>query len=196
LRILEILARRNGTLMRDDAEALRGRMRRRATLNLADTTLWTLGYGIVRDHLWRGERGVAVRWLRTGGVRLLPGIRYEWTPIGPEYSVRSHYQAKALAGIGYVRWTERLAGERQVGAGGVVSWAGRSRLTPRVDIDAWSHTRDGAGVHGAVTVEFSRWAPHASTFIVSAGAKSAGHAGSLPLDAGLYLSAGIVARPW
>lgn len=196
VRILEIVARRNGITSRGGLEHLRSGMRRRAAWNLADTALWSLAYGLVRDYAWAGEPGVTVRWLRLGGVRLLPGVRYEWTPAGAEYSVRSHYRAAAIAGKGYVRWTERLAGERQAGAGGSVAWRPRDWLTPRIDVDAWSHTRDGAGVHGAVSAEIARWAPAASAFYVGAGTKSAGHLGGLPADAGAYVSAGMLVRLW
>jgi hypothetical protein len=196
IRVLEILARRNGVNGAAARDALRTHMRRHSTWNLADTMLWSLAYGLVRDHLWNGERGLAVRWLRIGGVDWLPGVRYEWTPLGAESSVRSHHRTAAHVGTTYVRWTERLAGQRLLGAGGSVSWqAGRS-LTPRVDVDAWSHTADGAGLHAAASLELSRPANRAVSVLVAAGAKSEGHLGSLPPDAGAYMSAGLVLRIW
>ena len=169
-------------------------MRRRASWNVLDSALWMLTYGFVRDHLWRGHDGVAVRWLRIGGVRLLPGVRYEWTSIGAEYALRSHYRAGGVAGLGYVRWSERFASARQVGAGGSASWDLRESVSARVDLDLWSHTRDGGGAHGAVSVEVDRWAPGASSLLVSAGAKSRGHVSSLPPDAGVYVTAGMLVR--
>lgn len=191
-RILSIVVRdRDAWLEFDD---YRSRMRRRASWNVIDSALWMLTYGLVRDHLWRGDDGVAVRWLRIGSVRLLPGVRYEWTSIGAEYAVRSHYRAGGAAGFGYVRWSERFASARQVGAGGSASWDLRESVSARVDLDLWSHTRDGAGAHGTLSVEVDRWAPGASSVIVSVGAKSRGHVSSLPPDAGVYVTAGMLVR--
>lgn len=193
-RILSIMVRdRDAWLEFDD---YRSRMRRRASWNVIDSALWTLAYGLVRDHLWRGDRGVPVRWLRIGGVQLLPGVRYEWTSIGAEYALRSHYRAGGIAGLGYLRWTERFSEARQFGAGGSASWDPRESVRSRVDLDLWSHTRDGAGAHGAVTLEVDRWAPGASSLLVSVGAKSRGHVGSLPPDAGAYVTAGMLVRVW
>jgi hypothetical protein len=193
-RVLSIVVRdRDAWLEFDD---YRSRMRRRASWNLIDSALWTLAYGLARDHLWRGDRGVPVRWLRIGGVDLLPGVRYEWTSIGPEYAVRSHYRAGGVAGLGYFRWTERFGNARQFGAGGSASWDIDASLRSRVDLDLWSHTRDDGGAHGAVSVEIDRWAPGASSLIVSVGAKSRGHVSSLPPDAGAYVTAGMLVRVW
>ena len=194
-RILSIVARDRGA-DRAEFDGIRREMRRRASWNLADSALWSLVYGLVRDHVWRGERGVAVRWLRVGRVELLPGVRYEWTPIGAEYSVRSHYRITRAAGIGYVRWTGRFAGARQLGAGGSVSWRGEEGVMPRIDVDTWSHTREGRGAHVAASLEVDGWAPGASSVLVTAGAKSRGHVGSLPADGGAYVSAGVLVRFW
>ena len=193
-RILSIVVRdRDGWL---EFDAYRARMRRRASWNLIDSAMWTLGYGFVRDHLWRGESGVNVRWLRIAGVQLLPGVRYEWTSIGAEYALRSHYRAGGVAGLGYVRWTERFTNARQFGAGGSASWRVRDSVRSRLDVDLWSHTRDGAGAHGSVSLEVDRWAPGASSLLVSVGAKSRGHISSLPPDAGAYVTAGMLVRVW
>jgi hypothetical protein len=193
-RILSIVVRdRDAWLEFDD---YRSRMRRRASWNVVDSALWMLTYGLVRDHLWRGDRGVPVRWLRIGGAELLPGVRYEWTSIGAEYALRSHYRAGEVAGLGYVRWTERFGNARQFGTGGSASWDINASLRSRVDLDLWSHTRDGGGAHGAVSVETDRWAPGASSLIVSAGAKSQGHVSSLPPDAGVYVTTGMLVRVW
>ena len=193
-RILSIVVRdRDAWLEFDD---YRVRMRRRPSWNLIDSAVLTLAYGLVRDHLWRGDRGVHVRWLRLGGLRLLPGVRYEWTSIGAEYALRSHYRAGSIAGLGYLRWTERFRNARQFGVGGSASWEVRASVRSRADLDLWSHTHDGAGAHGAVTLEVDRWAPGASSLLVSVGAKSRGHISSLPPEAGAYVTAGLLVRVW
>src|SRR5690606_37966824 len=78
-RILNIVVRDSDAWLEFDD--YRSQMRRRASWNLIDSALWTLTYGLVRDHLWRGDRDVPVRWLRIGGAEFLPGVRYEWTSI-------------------------------------------------------------------------------------------------------------------
>ena len=85
------------------------------------------------DHVWRGEADVRVRWLQLAGARLLPSVRYELSPLGPEYYVRTLYRAlrrrrhgiraldganrsrtgRSAAGLSLSRWsTPRLGAER------------------------------------------------------------------------------------
>lgn len=174
----------------------RRRIRSRALLNFADTSLWSLIYGVVVDHAWNGEDGLRVRWQRVRGLDLMPSVRYELTAIGPEYHVRSQFRTTRLAGLGYVRWSEQVDDARQVGFGGSIAPRRSGRVMPRLDLDLWSHTRDGTGVHGAVTVEITPpRTPHAAlTFTL--GGKSSGQVGALPLESGGYASAGVVFRVW
>ncbi len=174
----------------------RSRIRSRALLNFADTSLWSLVYGVIGDHVWKGEQGVRVRWLRLRGVELLPAMRYELTAIGPEYHVRSQFRMPRLAGLGYVRWTERVDDTRQFGVGGSIAPRGPGRVMPRFDLDAWSHTRDGTGLHGALTLEIAAPGSSHAALTVTFGAKSSGHVAALPLDGGAYASAGLVFTVW
>lgn len=175
-------------------EPARGRMRARALLNLVDYGLWTLTYGVLVDHLWNGEDGVEVRWLRIAGVDVIPSLRYEWGPLGTEYYIRSHYRTARIAGLGYVRWSEALDDERQVGVGASILLR-QPPITPRLDLDLWSHTADGAGVHGVLAAEIPTGAFRAAISL-AAGAKSAGYVHSLPLGPGPYVTAGLVFRIW
>jgi hypothetical protein len=174
----------------------RRRMRTRALLNFADASLWALVYGVLGDHVWKGDDGVRVRWLRLRGVELLPSVRYELTANAPEYHLRSQFRTARFAGLGYVRWSERVDDARQFGIGGSIAPRRSARVMPRLDLDAWSHTRDGTGLHGAMTLEVAapNWSNAALT--VAIGAKSSGHVAALPLDSGGYVSAGVVFTVW
>ena len=174
----------------------RRRMRARALLNFADASLWSLVYGVLGDHVWNGEDGVRVRWLRLRGVELLPSVRYELTANAPEYHLRSQFRTARFAGLGYVRWSERVDDARQFGLGGSIAPRTSGRVMPRVDLDAWSHTRGGTGLHGAVTVEIAAPKSSNAALTVTIGAKSSGHVAALPLDGGGYVSAGVVFTVW
>jgi hypothetical protein len=51
-------------------------IRRRALLNLLDYQYVTMGVGLFRDYMWRGERRVPVRWIEMGSVSIAPGVSY------------------------------------------------------------------------------------------------------------------------
>lgn len=177
-------------------DAARRRMRTRALLNLADTSLWSLVYGVLGDHVWKGEDGVRVRWLRFGSVELLPSVRYELTALAPEYHVRSQFRTGRFVGAGYIRWSERVDDARQVGIGGSIAPRQSGWIAPRIDVDIWSHTRDGAGIHGAVHADVFPAREHWMALTFSLGAKSAGHVSARPVDAGAYLTAGATFSLW
>lgn len=177
-------------------DAARRRMRSRTLLNLLDTSLWSLVYGVLGDHVWNGEDGVRVRWLRLGELELLPSVRYELTALAPEYHLRTQFRTARFAGAGYVRWSEPVDDARQIGAGGSLTPRAIRRITPRVDLDAWSHSRDGAGLHGAVTLEIVPPNVRGAAVTLTVGAKSTGHVAALPLDNGAYVAAGLVFTPW
>ena len=131
-----------------------------------------------------------------GGVDLLPSVRYELTANAPEYHLRSQFRTARVAGAGYVRWSERVDDARQVGTGASLSPRIVRRVTPRLDLDAWSHSRDGAGLHGALTMEIVPPNLRGAVVTVTLGAKSTGQVAALPLDNGAYISAGLVFTLW
>jgi hypothetical protein len=177
-------------------DATRGAVRARSMLNLLDTSLWTLSYGIIRDYVWKAEAGVPVRWIHVAGADLIPSLRYAVTPIGPEYGIRSHYRVSRFTGLAYVRWSERTGAARQVGVGySIDGWRPRG-LKPTIAADVWSHTTEGVGFHAAFGLEFAAWPSRRAAFSVTAGAKSAGYLPGFPLDRGPYLEAGFAIKPW
>ncbi|HEY0873628.1 MAG TPA: hypothetical protein VGD94_09160, partial [Vicinamibacterales bacterium] len=127
---------------------------------------------------------------------LLPSVRYELTALAPEYQVRSQFRSARVAGAGYVRWTERVDDARQVGVGSSIAPRRSGRVAPRIDVDIWSHTREGVGIHGAVTLEIVAPNLRGAAVTMTVGAKSTGYVAALPLDNGAYVSAGIVFTPW
>jgi hypothetical protein len=160
--------------------------------------------GLVVDHVWNGETSVKVRWLRAGDLRLLPSLRYEWSPFGPEYYAGSHFKTARTSGVGYVRWTERIGGDRQSGAGASLALprfpATLARrvheVVPTVDVDVWSHTTHGAGLNVSVGAELGDWPSDRAALTIAAGAKSRGHLIGYALDPGAYVTAGLSVRIW
>lgn len=177
-------------------ETLRHRVRTRTALNFIDFGLWTQTAGMLRDYVWHGKEGVPVRWLTIGPVRLIPSLRYELSLIGPEYHVRSYFQVRGRAGVAYLRWTDRITGERQTGAGVSVSGWQLRRVRPAVDLDLWSQTTDGAGAHAAVGSRVAGWPSQRAEIEVSVGAKSSGYLAGHPLHSGAYLNAGFAVKLW
>lgn len=188
-------------------EDLRRDVRTRATLNLVDAALWSEVIGLIVDHVWNGETSVRVRWLEAGDLRLLPAIRYEWSPFGPEYYVGTQFKlspASKTTGMAYVRWTERIGDDRQTGAGASVSlppfaatFARRTHeIVPALDVDVWSHTIHGAGVNASIGAEIKSWPSDRAALTVAAGAKSRGHVIGYSLDSGPYVSVGLNVRIW
>ena len=191
-----ILAEQRALTGTADFDVVRRQVRARSIVNFADFSLWALAYGVVRDHLWTGEDGVRVRWLQLGPVGLIPSVRYEWSPIGPQVYVRSHYRLSDRTGRAYVRWSDRFGDQRLVGFG--LSTTGRpiARLKPEVELDIWSHGSHGPGIHGSITAEVPRWPARAAALSVTVGGKSSGYLAAHPLRAGAYVSAGFVVRLW
>jgi hypothetical protein len=177
-------------------EDIRHHVRTRMALNLLDAALWSGTAGLLGDHVWKGERDVRVRWLRLGEVRVLPSVRYELSPLGPEYYVRSHYRAFGANGTAYGRWTERIGSDRQVGGGFSFSRWSTPTFQPQVSVDAWSHTADGFGMRGEVQVDVRGWPGERAALTVAAGAKSSGYVGGYPMDRGGYVTAGLTVKVW
>lgn len=177
-----------------------GRIRRdvraRSLLNLVDTALWSEAVSVLGDYIWKGEPDGRVRWLGIGGAQLLPSLRYELSPYGPEYYVRSHYRVRGLTGTGYGRWTEHIGVERQVGGGFSIAGWSLPRIRPGVGVDAWSHTHQGFGMRGELQVDAVGWPHQRATLTVAAGAKSSGYLLGFPMDNGAYINAGLNVRIW
>lgn len=201
--IFDLAERRFGT----DAvrlEALRHDVRARSSLNLADSALWSEVAGLIVDYVWNGETSVRIRWLEVGTLRLLPSIRYEWSPFGPEYYAGSQFKTARTAGSAYVRWTERIGDDRQTGAGLAIAlpaftaaFARRTHdIVPTLDVDVWSHTLYGAGVNASIGAEIGSWPAARAALTVAAGAKSRGHLIGYALDSGPYVTAGVNVRIW
>jgi hypothetical protein len=188
----------------EELQQLRHDVRTRAALNLIDAALWTEVLGLVVDHVWNGEASVRVRWLPVAGLRLLPSVRYDWSPYGPEYYVGSQFKTSRMTGVAYFRWTERIIDDRQIGAGGSVTLPAISRtiakrahdIVPTIELDVWSHTAAGAGVHASIGAEISDWPSKRAALIATAGVKSRGHLIGYALDSGPYVTAGLNVRIW
>lgn len=177
-------------------ERLRHQVRTRMILNLVDTALWSEAYGIVTDHVWDGEAAVRVRWIALGDVRILPALRYELSPFGPEYSVGTLFRAFGSSGRAYGRWTESIDGDRLVGGGLMLSrWSIRG-ITPALTIDAWSDPQDGAGLHGGLEAIVSGWPGRRAALTLGGGAKTSGHLVGFPLDGGAYVTVGLTLTVW
>ena len=187
-----------------ELDQLRHRVRARSTLNLLDTALWSEMAGFAVDHVWKGEESARVRWLSVGTAKLLPWMRYEWSPYGPEYYAGSHFRTSGTSGNAYVRRASALRGNRQTGAGASVSlsplsttFAGRAHeIVPTLELDLWSHTTEGRGVHASIGAELGEWPSRRAALTVMAGAKSRGHLIGYALDAGPYATLGLTVRVW
>ena len=187
-----------------ELDQLRHRVRARALLNLLDSGLWSEIAGLAVDHVWNGEESARVRWLPAGAVKVLPWIRYDWSPYGPEYYAGSHFRTSRMNGNAYVRRAAALQGDRLMGAGASVSmpslsrtFAGRDHeIVPTLEFDLWSHTSEGRGVHAAIGAELDDWPSRRAALTVAVGAKSRGHLIGYALDAGPYATFGLTVRVW
>ncbi|HKY20878.1 MAG TPA: hypothetical protein VJM31_06635 [Vicinamibacterales bacterium] len=181
-------------------DSIRRQVRTRSVLNLLDAALWSEAVGVLSDHVWSGAPDVRIRWLHVGGVRVLPSVRYELSPFGPEYHVRSHYRALGAIGSVYGRWTERIGADRQVGGG--FSWSRWStpgfvpKVSPTLTMDAWSHTVHGFGMRGEVGADVRGWPAERAALTVTVGAKSFGHLPGFPMDRGAYINGGLTLKVW
>jgi hypothetical protein len=190
------LVNRRGGADGDAFERARRQVRARTALNLLDFGLWTQTVGVFRDYIWNGDNGVPVRWLTIGRIDLIPAMRYELSPIGPEYYVRGHYRVSSRSGTAYLRWTERIGAERQTGVGFSVSGWRLHKLMPQADVDLWSHSTRGRGMHVAISTDIAEWPSTRAVLNMSIGAKSSGYLAGYPLDHQTYASAGFSIRLW
>lgn len=165
-------------------DTTRGRVRARSALNLLDAALWSEAAGILEDYVWKGEPDVRIRWAGIGGVHLLPSLRYELSPYGPEYYVRSHYRVADFMGTGYGRWTEQIGIDRQVGGGLSIGVRSSPRVRPAISVDVWSQNVEGMGMRGELQADLARWPHERAALTVAVGAKSSGYLLGFPLDRG------------
>jgi hypothetical protein len=195
-RFVSLVARQRGRLDPVSLDRVRGSVRARSMLNLLDVSLWGLAYGVAHDHVWRGDAGVRVPWLRVGSARFIPAMQYSVTPIGPEYAARTHIRSGRWSGSGYVRWSERVGSDRQIGVGGsIAGWVVRG-MRPNLAADVWSHSAAGGGLHGALGIDFADRPSRRATLTMAVGAKSSGYLSGFATAGGAYVLAGLNVRPW
>jgi hypothetical protein len=184
--VATLLAQAPGDVTRAEYETLAGRVRRRAWLNLADTGLLTVGAGLFRDYLWRGQRDMPLRWMRLGPVEVMPRIRYHLSPVGPEHQVRSLFRAGGASGHAYVRWTDPVHGGRLVGAGLEQSAAARGRWQPTFRLDFWRNPDAGPSGRAEVSTLVASRRQGRLLLVLTAGAKGRGYVVGQALGAGGY----------
>ena len=198
------LARRRSTEP-SAVDHVRRDVRTRAALNLLDAALWTETYGLLHDYVWNGDKSVRVRWLSIGGAALLPSVRYELSPFGPEYYVGSYFKVLGTTARAYGRWTERIGSERLTGGGGSfvvptltggAKGAGGHAVPATITIDVWSHTVDGAGMHASFGADVEDWPSRRAALTMAVGAKSSGHLIGYSLESGAYVTIGMNLRVW
>jgi hypothetical protein len=106
--VVTLADRRFDAPTREQIRDLANGIRIGSWMNLVDYGLVTLGVGLFRDYLVRGERQTPVRWVMVGGVSFTPSLRYELTPIGPERQVRSFVRIGRTTSAVYARWSESV----------------------------------------------------------------------------------------
>jgi hypothetical protein len=190
------LFRRRSAVGPVSLDTIRRQVRARSALNLLDAALLSETVGLLGDHVWRGEADVRVRWLPLAAARVLPSVRYELSPLGPEYYVRTLYRAFGAAGTAYGRWTERIGPNRQVGGGFSISRWSTPRIQPSFSVDAWSHDVEGFGMRGEVEADVRGWPGRRAALTVAVGAKSSGYLAGFATDRGAYITAGVTVTVW
>lgn len=171
-------------------------IRRGSVINLIDYGVMTGGVGLFRDYMWRGQRQVAVRWLTLVLVSLVPGLRYNLTPVGPERQVRTRYKTGAGVGLGYLRWTEPLApgSARLLGAGGEYQRDTIGGFEPRFGFDFWRNPDGTTSLRGEAATMFSRSSTDRMVLSFAVGAKGRGYLSGYPLRSGPYVNVGAGLR--
>jgi len=175
---------------RGDDYDLRAAIRGKSFLNLIDLSLWS-DVASVGAWLTRGDESRPLSWLRIGSIGLIPSMRYSLTPIGPEFSVRSHFRKGQALGSAYVRWSERIGNAKQNGAGVTYSAPVFRGLESTIRFDAWSHTLRGSGVRGEISVAKRGWPNRYVGVSATVGAKSSGYLAGYPLARSTYGAVGL-----
>jgi hypothetical protein len=177
------------------APDIRATVRGRCMLNLIDWSLWNdmASIGVWLAH---GEQSRPQSWLKVGRVGLIPSMRYSLTPIGPEFSVRSHFRAGHTLGSAYVRWSEPVGEAKQRGAGVTYLAPTYRGLQATIRLDGWSHTLKGAGVRGEAGVTALNWPNRRAALSATVGAKSSGYLEGFPLAKSVYGVVGLNVAVW
>jgi hypothetical protein len=175
---------------RDSNHDLRASVRRRAFLSLVDLSLVN---NVVAVGRWvaRGSESVSLWTLKIRGLMLVPSLRYSLTPIGPEYALRSGFRKGGTAGSVYVRWSERIGTVQQRGGGGSCFLPAVRGVEPGLRFDVWSHTVNGVGGRGELSLSASRWPSPHLRLTAAIGAKSSGFLDGFPLRRSSYAVVGL-----
>jgi hypothetical protein len=174
-------------------------IRRASFLNLVDMALITGTAGLVRDYMWNGRRDVPVRWLSLGPVSLVPSLRYELTPNGPEHQVRSHYKLGSAVGVGYVRWSAPLEplqpdARGLWGFGGEYARLTNSQIQPRAAMDIWRDIDGSTRGRVEIGATVHRFLHRRLTFTADVGVKGDGYLRGYALEKGAYFGVGAGIR--
>jgi hypothetical protein len=183
--------RRFGTPTRDQIRDLANGIRSGSWMNLVDYGLVTLGVGLFRDYLVRGERQTPVRWIAVGGASFVPSLRYELTPTGPERQVRSFVKVGLTTSAVYARWSEPTDAARLVGAGGELHWPPLARWQPSGALDVWKNPDDELGLRAEGAIAWRRSAARLWRITAAVGGKRRGYVLGFPDAGGAYLSVGF-----
>ena len=167
-------------------------IRRRALLNLLDYQYVTVGVGLFRDYMWRGERRVPARWIDIGSASIAPGMSYRLSPIGPETRVHSRYKAGAIVGDAYVRWSEPMTRDQMglFGVGGECQPRAMRRVEPKIAFDLWRNPDGTMRVRAEGAATFSRWPTDRLVLTAAVGAKGSGYVPGYSLTSGAYVGVG------
>ena len=191
---ITLAERRYGNPTLDQLQRIANGIRTGSWLSLLDYGFVTVGVGLFRDYVVRGERETPVRWINVAGISIAPGLRYEMTPVGPERQVRSWIKIGRTVGAGYVRWTENDDGGYLFGAGAEYfsQPIGRCRLGGWLDL--WDNPGESFGARVEVNAECSRAASDRWSITFAAGGKGAGYVLGFPVESGAYASVGAGIR--
>lgn len=171
-------------------------IRRRALLNLLDYQYVTVGVGLFRDYMWRGERRVPVRWIEMGSVSIAPGVSYRLSPIGPETRIHSRYKVRGVGGDAYLRWSEATGPDRPglFGLGGELQPTAARRLEPKVAFDVWRNPDGTLRVRAEGAATFTGWPIDRLALTAAVGAKGSGYVPGYSLTSGPYFGIGAGVR--
>jgi hypothetical protein len=193
--VVTLSNRQFGTPTLGDMQSMATDIRRGSWLNFLDYGMVTVGTGLFRDYLVRGERTTPVRWLTVGKVSVIPGLRYELTPVGIEKQVRSSVKVGRHVANVYGRWSVPVDAERLIGGGIDYSLSVMvGRVKPSFIVDLWKNPDGGAGTRIGFSAEWSRRPSDRWAVTTSAGAKSRGYLLGFPEKGGPYVGGGVALR--
>lgn len=167
-------------------------VRRGSLINLLDYEHVTIGVGIFRDYLWRGERKMPIRWIKLGSLSVAPGMSYQLSPVGPERQVKARYTTNGLVGRAYVRWTDSVTpgSDRLLGTGGEIGRIGLRRIDPRAGFDLWRNPDGTTSIRAEAAATLMRSLSDRVAFSAAVGAKGKGYLTGHPIESGAYFTIG------